>query len=61
MSLLAKLTGFSTQSPRLSSQGPALASPEARVGCEIVHEGESPLKAEYVLSFYYGSTLNINW
>ena len=44
----------STQAPGPPNQEPALASWEELVGCEIVYEGESPLKAEYVLSFYYG-------
>lgn len=37
--------------PRLSDQKPV----EGDAGCDIVHEGESPLKAEYVLLSYYGS------
>ena len=41
--------------PRLEppNQGQTPGFPEGRVGCEVVHEGESPLKAEYVLPFYY--------
>ena len=42
------------------NQGTALTSPEGRVGCETVYEEESPLKAEYVSSFYYWRILNNN-
>ena len=54
MKFFANKKRSSTPAPGPPSQEPALASPEERVGCEIVYEGESPLKAEYVLWFYYG-------
>ena len=37
----------STPLPAQPNEGPALTLPEGRVGCEVVHEGASPLKAEY--------------
>lgn len=58
MRFFDKLRG---SSPGPSNQGPTMAPPDARVGCEVVYEGESPLKAEYVLPFYYGSSPNNNW
>ena len=56
MKFFAKQKRSLTPAPRSSNQGPGLTSQEERVGCEIVHEGESPLKAEYVLSLYHGGT-----
>ena len=53
MNFFTKQRGPSTPHLGLPNQGPGLTFPEGDVGCEIVHEGESPLKAEYVLSFYY--------
>lgn len=41
-----KMPSGSTQGLGSSSQGPALTSPAACVGREIVYEGESPLRAE---------------
>jgi hypothetical protein len=29
-----------------ANQAPLVASSEARIGCEVVHEGEIPLRAE---------------
>ena len=54
MKFFANKKRSSTPAPGQPNQGPALVSPEERVGCEIAYQGESPLKAEYVLSFYYG-------
>ena len=60
MEFFAKQKGPSTLGLEPPNQGSALTFPEGRVGCEIVHEGESPLKAEYVLSFYYDRSISNN-
>ena len=52
MAFLGKLKRLARPDPGTSKRGPALTTSEASVGCDIVHEGERPLKAEYVLSFY---------
>ena len=61
MKFFAKRKQPSTPAPGPSKQEPALGSSEERVGCEIVSEGESPLKAEYVLSFYDGGASSNKW
>ena len=48
MKFFAKQERSTTSDPGLSNQGPTPTFPEERVGCEIVYEGEIPLKAEYV-------------
>ena len=48
MGLFTKKKGPSAPGLRSPKEGLAPAFPEECVGCEIVHEGESPLKAEYV-------------
>ena len=46
MGFFAKQKVHSTPGPGPSEQGPPPTSPEEYVGCEIVYEGESPIKAE---------------
>lgn len=49
MEFFGKRKRASTQDPGPSKRGPVLTTTEACVGCDIVFEGERPLKAEYVL------------
>ena len=48
MKFFAKRRKPSTPAPGPPKQGPALASPEEGVGCEIIYEWERPLRAEDV-------------
>lgn len=61
MNFFTEQTRSSTSDPGPPKQGPALAPPEERFGCEIVYEGEIPLKAEYILSLYLGGASNNMW
>ena len=54
MDFFAKQKRNSAPGSGPSSQ-PAPTPPGERVGCEVVYEGEIPLKAEYVLPIYYQS------
>ena len=51
----AKQERSSTPDPNPSNQGLTQISLEERVGCEVVYEGEIPLKAEYALLSYFES------
>ena len=59
--IFAKQERSSTPDPNPSNQGLTQISLKERVGCEVVYEGEIPLKAEYIKSFYHGSALNNKW
>ena len=55
MKFFVKWKSSSTPGPILPNEVPIRTPPGERVGCDVVYEGEGPLKAEYVLSFYCGA------